>query len=448
MSNAPTVEKPPQKRPESRDENRPLVGQNEHGDEHAVPDDLEQPRTGVVVGMVVAFAVLLLLLLAVGIIPNYREVQETRRLAEERQKQKLVVSVMRPKASTGEKDVILPCNISANQSTALYTRTNGYLKKWNFDIGAHVDEGQVMAEIEAPEVDAQLAQSKAAVKQNEAAVVKAKADLDLARVTYARYVDAQKKSPGSVTQEDVDTKKSAFDNASAGVQQAEANLDAANQNVNQLTVTQGFQKIIAPFSGTVTARNYDVGALLSPTITDAGKEIFDLAQTDPLRVFVNVPQGYANNVKIGQKAFLAVRNFPRKFEGTVALTAGALDSTTRTLRVQIDFPNKEALLFAGEYGLVTLPVTPQVPVAIIPTSGLIFNAKGLQVAVVDSGNKIHFKQIKVGRDFGTEIEVTSGLGTDDLVITNPGERVVEGAEVQPPKEMPDDKAAPTSMPAK
>ncbi len=320
--------------------------------------------------------------------------------------------------------------MTAYQQTALYTRTNGYLKEWHFDIGQHVEKGQLMAVIETPEVDAQLEQSKATLEQNKANVVKAQADLDLARVTLQRYVDAQKTSPGSVTQEDVDTRRSAYDNAQAAVKQVQASVTQAQANVQQLQVTVNFEKIYAPFSGTVTARNYDVGALLSPTDIGPGKEIFDLAQTDKLRVFVNVPQTYASNVKRGQKAQLEVVNYPgRKFDGTITLTAGAIDPNTRTLRTQIDFDNADGSLFAGAYGQLFLPVTPQQAVSVIPSSSLVFNAAGTEVATLGPDDKVHVRTVELGRDLGTELEVTKGLDAADRVIVNPGERTTEGAEV-------------------
>ena len=398
--------------------------------EGAIPNDLPAPGPVVIVGVVVAFAVVLAVLFLVGFIPDRREQAATRREAAERGAAKPVVQWTRPTGFTGEKDLTLPCDVTANQQTALYTRTNGYLKAWHYDIGQHVQQGALMAVIETPEVDAQLEQSRATLQQNQANVTKAQADLDLARVTLQRYVDAQKTSPGSVTQEDVDTRRSAYDDAVAGLKQVQATVKQAQASVDQLQTQVNFEKIVAPFSGTVTARNYDVGALLSPTDIGPGKEIFDLAQTDLLRVFVNVPQGYANNVKRGLKAGLRVRNFPRdEFQGTVTRTSGALDPNTRTLRVQIDFPNADGRLFAGEYGQVRLPVTEQVPVQLIPSSALIFNAQGLSVGTIAADNKVRLKTVTLGRDFGTELEVTSGLARDDRVITNPGERAADGAEV-------------------
>lgn len=419
-----------------------------HGDEHGIPKDLETPSGFAIAIAVAAFVLLLVVLFFVGYIPSHREETLARDEAVARSKMLPVVQWTNPISTAGAHDVILPCNVKANQSTAIYTRTNGYLKKWNFDIGAHVEVGQLMAEIETPEVDAQLKQSQASLEQNQAAVKKAEADKDLAQSTLNRYLEAAEKSPGSVTKEAIDQNQSALKDADAALTQANANVDAAKANVQQLQTQVGFEKVYAPFSGTVTARNYDVGALLSPTNTSPGSEIFDLAQTDLLRVFVNVPQEYSNDVKLNENAKLYIRNFPGKsFDGVIHATTGAVDPNTRTLSVQINFPNKDGQLFAGEYGEIHLPVTDPQTVGLIPTSALIFNAKvsGLQVATVAEDNKVKMKRIITGRDFGTNIEVTKGLNDDDKVITNPSERVAEGVTVDA-KEAP--KPVPTSAPVK
>ncbi len=401
------------------------------GHDEVIPHDLKTASTLMVILMVALFVALLGGLLAVGIIPDQREKKATRADAQRRAAAKPVALWTHPIVSTGEKDVQLPCDVTAYQQTALYTRTNGYLKEWHYDIGQRVEKGALMAVIDTPEVDAQLEQSKATLEQNKANVLKAQADLDLAKVTLQRYVDAQKTSPGSVTQEDVDTRRSAYDDAVAGLKQVQATVAQAQANVDQLQTQVNFERIIAPFSGTVTARNYDVGALLSPPTSSASSpEIFDLQQTDKLRVFVNVPQNYANNVKQGQEAYLSVVNFPgREFKGAVTLTAGAVNPNTRTLRVQIDFDNASGALFAGAYGQIRLPVTPQQPVSIIRSSSLIFSAAGTEVGVLGPDDKVHIKTIVLGRDLGTELQVSSGLTAADRVITNPGERTVEGADM-------------------
>jgi RND family efflux transporter MFP subunit len=352
-----------------------------------------------------------------------------------------VVQFIKTSPQTGTHDLRLPCNVQANQSTAIFTRTTGYLLHWYFDIGQHVNQGQVMAVIDTPEVDAQLKQSQAAELQNEAAVKKAEADQDLAQKTLDRYLESAKQSPGSVTKEAIDQNESALKDAIAALNQARANVEAAKANVQQLTTQVGFEKVYAPFSGIVTARHYDNGALLSPTNNAPGTEIFDLDQTDPLRVFINVPQEYANQIKIGDKAILNVRNYPTtSFEGIITLTSGALDPNTRTLNVQINFDNKKGLLYKNMYGEIRLPLTDPENVGLIPTGALVFNAqsKGNQVATVTDVQekedhkkvgKVHMKSIKTGRDFGTTIEVTAGLSPSDLIITNPSERTTEGAEV-------------------
>jgi RND family efflux transporter MFP subunit len=185
-----------------------------------------------------------------------------------------------------------------------------------------------------------------------------------------------------------------------------------------------------------------VGALVSPSNTAPGKELFRITQTDTLKVYVNVPQTYTTSVKTGQKAFLTVRNYPDKeFEGTVARSAGALDPNTRTMAFELHFPNKDGQLFAGMYGTVRMPIIAEKPLLTIPTSALVFNAAGLQVALVKD-NKVHFQKIEVGRDLGTEIEVTNGISADDQVIANPGERLVENGEVQVIKSKPTGQEAP------
>jgi RND family efflux transporter MFP subunit len=413
------------------------------GGEHAIPPDLKIPPTSSIVIAVVVFVLLLIALLIIGEVPHYYEAKQASDDAVARAAQLPIVSYTVPTVSSGkDHEIVLPCDVKANQQTAIYTRTTGYLKKWYFDIGQHVEAGQLMAEIDTPEVDAQLAQSQASLKQNEAAVKKAEADQDLAQKTLDRYNKANAQSPGSVTEEAIDQNRSALKDADAALNQAIANVAAAEANVKQLTTQVGFEKVYAPFTGTVTARNYDVGALLSPTNNAAGSEIFDLAQTDPLRVFVNVPQEYANSIHIPGKAKLFVRNFPAKpFMGDIALTSGAVDPNTRTLSVQMNFPNKDGQLFAGEYGEVHLPVEDAQPVALVPTSALVFNAqaKGLQLSIVtdlqkdDKGEEtgtVKMKPIKTARDFGTAIEVTSGLAEGDRVITNPSERTGDGAKVK------------------
>jgi RND family efflux transporter MFP subunit len=242
-------------------------------------------------------------------------------------------------------------------------------------------------------------------------------------------LQSQKLSPGSVTQEDIDAKRAVVADDVGALNVAVATVAQDQAEVQRLAVLQGYEQVIAPFSGTITARNDDVGALINPSITTAGTEIFDIADTDTLRVYVNVPQSASTQVQMGQPAYLTVRNYPkREFAGVVARMAGALDQNTRTLPFELDFPNSDGALYAGMYGQARLPLQQNQTVLVIPTSGLIFDRNGLQVAVVQD-QKIHFQKISVGRDMGTAIEVTDGLTADDNVVVNPGERLAEGVAV-------------------
>ncbi|MGD0462686.1 MAG: efflux RND transporter periplasmic adaptor subunit [Tepidisphaeraceae bacterium] len=340
-----------------------------------------------------------------------------------------IVVVARPKPTGAVEDLVLPGNASPMQETALYARVNGFLKRWLVDIGAHVEAGQLLAEIDAPDVDAQLNEARAAVDQAKANAVSAQTNDELAQATYVRYKGLI--PSGGVTQEDLDTKQSAAAQAAAAKDAANAAVKSAQATVQRLEAEQGFEKIVAPFAGIITARNYDVGALISPADTAPGHELFRIAETDKLRIWVYVPQSYVTLIRPEQPvAFQAPSNYPgRKFTGIVARTAGALDPATRTLRTELDFDNADGRLWAGMYGQVLFNIHREKPVLTVPTSALVFNAQGTQVAIVDQ-DVVHFRKITVGRDMGTEIEVATGLTGDEQIVSNPGERLVEGSQVQ------------------
>jgi RND family efflux transporter MFP subunit len=393
--------------------------------------DLHKPSTFTVVIVVIAFLVLLAVLFVIGLIPYLHARAQARADALEQGSGVPMVQVGLPKQPGNATDLHYPCDVRANQATDIFPQSNGYLKKFYVDIQDHADSGQLLAVIDEPEVDAQLDQSKANLVLAQANVLKAQSDLDLAQKTLDRYVATQKSSPGAVSQEEIDQNQSAVEDARSALAQAKATVVADQANVQQLTVMQGFEKVYAPFSGTITVRNYDVGALLSPTVTP-GKQMFSIAQTDPLRVFVNVPQAEATQIKKGQSAFLTVQNYPdRTFQGSIARTSGAIDLTTRTLTVEVHFPNKDGSLLPGMYGQVSLQTRNAASSLLIPSSALIFNAAGLNVAVVKD-DKIHMQSITIGRDLGTEIEITKGLSPEDQVVTNPGARLAEGTAVQVP----------------
>jgi RND family efflux transporter MFP subunit len=401
------------------------------GGHDEIPKDLPKIGTGKIMIVAVVGVAILAGLFVLGYVPRRNRIAEANKVAQE-QSEKPIVEVQLPKRVTTGGNLVLPADARAMQETPIYPRANGYLKRLLVDIGDHVKAGDLLAEIDTPEVDAQLNEAKAALEQARANMTKSKADLALAQSTLNRYETLAKSDGGlAVTQQDLDEKRAAFNQSQSAANAAGANVTAAEAAVQRLITLQGFEKVTAPFNGVVSARNYDVGALISPANTAAGSELFRLTRADTLRVFVNVPQSAASAVKIGQPATLEVRNFAgKKFAGKVVRTSGAIDPNTRTLRMEIDIPNSDYTLWAGMYGQVTLPILADNPPLIVPTSAMMFAQDGTKVALVDAGGKIRMQKITVGRDLGQELEVTEGLSGDDKVVTNPGERLADGVEVQ------------------
>jgi RND family efflux transporter MFP subunit len=364
---------------------------------------------------IAAIAVLFIL----GFWIRHERVAKREKMAEETRNRKLVVEVVRPKGTQKSFELTLPADVRAYAATSLYARTNGYLASWTVDINDRVKRGDVMAVISAPDTDADLEQAEAALNQQQT-------NYKLADVTAGRYQGLV--ATQGVTQQQLDQFNSASEQAKAGVVSSAASVD-------RLKALVGFEKIIAPFDGVVTARNYDVGALISATNIGAGQQLFDLAQDDQLRVFVNVPQSYAFLVKYGQEVeLLLARNYPgHRFKGLVTRSTGSLDPVTRTLRTELDFKNNDPAghIFPGMYGEALFEIHREKAVLTIPTSALLFEADGKQVAVVDTNNKVHFQKISPGSDFGTEIEVLDGLKGDERVVSNPGLGLAEGVTVSP-----------------
>ena len=363
------------------------TAQDHPTDDHGLPKDLKPASGLLVLVMVLVFLGLLTALFFVGWVPHEKQERQAEADAKETSIGAPVVSVEHPRAATGSKDLMLPGNVDPEQETAIFSRANGYLKKLNCDIGDHVNTGDVLAEIDTPEVDAQLAQSKAALEQAKVNVRRQQEHWNLAQRTFERYDDFAKKGTGGVTQQQLDEVNSAAKDAADQLAAAKSAVIASEADMQRLTTLVDFEKVIAPFSGTITARNYDLGALLSSD--GSGKELFHLAKTDLLRVFVEVPQPYATLIKLSQPAFLSVRNYPgREFSGVIARTAGALNANSRTLRFELHFPNSDGSLYAGMYGQARLPVSQDKPVLMIPSSALVFNASGMQVALVRDGKAL------------------------------------------------------------
>ena len=364
-----------------------------------------------IIGLALAAAVALLVS---GIVPRKRAearlTEETERLAIP------TVSVVHPKRSAPADELVLPANVQAYIDSPIYARTNGYLKKWYVDIGARVKQGQLLAEIETPEVDQQLRQARADL-------LTAQANLNLAEITNNRYSGLLKTDSVS---------KQEADNAAGNYAALKATVEAGQANVRRLEELQSFQRIYAPFAGVITARNTDIGALI-----DAGSgggthtELFHIAQPDKLRVYVNVPQVYAPSTKPGLDADLIVSEFPgRRFPGTLERTANAIDQTTRTLLVEIRVNNPTGVLFSGAYAEAHLKLPNAGSSFILPVNALLFRSEGLRVAAVGNDNRAQLKPITVGRDYGTEIEVVSGLEGQEAIIINPPDSIVSGEEVR------------------
>jgi RND family efflux transporter MFP subunit len=325
------------------------------------------------------------------------------------------VSVVSPAQTNPAQDIILPGNVQPYITSPIYSRTNGYLKEWYFDIGAHVKQGQLLAVIETPEVDQQLQQARANL-------LTAKANLELAAITKMRYQGLLKSN--AVSQQDVDNAVGTY-NANNAI------VEADQAAVDQFTALVSFEKIYAPFDGVITARNTDIGDLIDSGSSGSVKtDLFHIAQPGTLRVYVNVPEEYSRGIKVGMKADLVLAEFPgRKFQGKLVRTADAINVTTRTLLIEIDVDNPTGTLLTGSYAEVHLAVPTPASTYLIPVNTLLFRTEGLRVGTVKDG-KVALATVTPGHDFGDRIEIVSGLHAGDEIIVNPPDSIVEGQEVQ------------------
>lgn len=362
----------------------------------------------------VALAVLVVLLLAGGF-SVARRLTERRALAKETEKLALpTVAVTRPGAEPASDELMLPAQLQAYTESSIYSRTSGYLLRWHKDIGSHVNKGELLAEIDTPEVDQELSQARATRQQIEA-------QLQLAKTSAERWNNLRKTD--SVSQQEADQQTSAYT-------QAQANLAAAEANVRRLEQLESFKRIYAPFSGVITRRNTDMGALITAGSSGQTKELFDIAQVDPLRVFVSVPQMNAPSMRKGMKAYIELREYPgQKFAGQVVRTADAIDPATRTLLTEIDVPNKEGRLLPGAYAQVRFAVPVAFTRISVPVNALLFRAEGPRVAVVGADSKVHLRAVTIGRDFGTKVEILGGLDANDQIVVNPADSLEDGQQV-------------------
>jgi multidrug efflux system membrane fusion protein len=359
--------------------------------------------------------VALLILLIAGAVTLVGRESHERALAKETERSTIpTVAVVHPQAEQPEEELVLPGSLLAFEESPIYARTSGYLVRWYKDIGSRVNAGELLATIDTPEIDQELNQTRAARQQ----IV---AQMELAKISAERWENLRKSDSVSAQEADQQT---------SGYKQAQANLAAADANVRRLEQLENFKRVYAPFSGVLTKRNVDPGALITAGSGTAGRELFDIARIDPLRVFTSVPQAYAPFIKTGGQATVTLQEFAgQKFSAKIARTAEAIDPNTRTLLTEVDVPNKDGRLLPGSFGEVHFAVGSNVNKVTVPVNAMLFRAEGPRLAVVDANNKIELRPINIGRDYGTSLEILGGVSTEDRIVINPPDSLEQGQQV-------------------
>ena len=325
------------------------------------------------------------------------------------------ISTGYPQPEPRSNELELPGSVQAYTESPIYARTNGYLLRWYKDIGATVTKGELLADLDTPEVDQELSQAQAARQQMVAA-------LDLAHTSADRWRELRRTD--SVSQQELDQRTSDY-------AQAQANMAAADANVRRLQQLESFKHVYAPFAGVLTKRNVDIGALVNAGNGGSGKELFNLALIDPLRVYVSVPEADAPSIRVGMRAWIGLAEFPAsRFSGTVVRTANAIDQNTRTLLTEVDVPNKDGRLLPGAYAQVRFNVPVNGRRLSVPSSAMLFRSEGPSVAVVGPDDRVQLRPIVIGRDFGTSLEILQGVRANDRVVQNPPDSLEDGQKVR------------------
>lgn len=365
---------------------------------------------------IVAALIALLGLFGAGALSIRARAKEQTALSAETQRLAVTtVSVSYPQPEPRSNELELPGSVQAYTESPIYARTNGYLLRWYKDIGASVQKGDLLADLDTPEVDQELSQAQAARQQMVAA-------LDLARTSADRWRDLRRTD--SVSQQELDQKTSDY-------AQAQANWAAADANVRRLEELESFKHVYAPFAGVLTRRNVDIGALVNAGNGGSGKELFNLALIDPLRVYVSVPEADAPSMRVGMRAWIGLAEYPAShFGGTVVRTANAIDMNTRTLLTEVDVPNKSGRLLPGAYAQVHFNVPVNGRRLSVPSSAMLFRSEGPSLAVVGPGDRVQLRPIVIGRDFGTSLEILQGVGAHDRVVENPPDSLENGQAVR------------------
>jgi membrane fusion protein, multidrug efflux system len=363
--------------------------------------------------MLTGFGAFALGLLALGLAGKLHQRSALAETARD-QGRPTMVSVVQPRRSEQVPAVVLPATLEPMQETVVYARTSGYLKKVYVDIGDRVDAGQLLAQIESPEVDESLREARARADQERASLVLAGATRERIRQLFREEL---------VSRQQLDEQEAAFETRRSAVEAAEATAE-------NLAKQQGFQRVAAPFAGTVTARHVDLGALITAGSGQNATSLFTIGQTGGLRVFIDVPQTAAVGIEAGQSVQVSLRERPGKVtEGRVVRTAGALDPRSRTLRTEVRLPNTDRTLLPGMYVQVAFPAASGSPALLVPANTLVIRAEGAQVAAVEGG-AVRYRKVALGRDFGREVEVVSGLNGEESLVASPSDRLTDGETVQ------------------
>jgi RND family efflux transporter MFP subunit len=366
-------------------------------------------------GVFVIFLALAAVLLVIAAYLLFLRKSQYKALAKETEASTIpTVAVVRPVAESGDENLVLPGTLQAFVEAPIYARTSGYLRKWYHDIGSRVTTGEALADIDTPEVDQQLAQARADVAT-------AQANLRLAEITAARNLELLKTNAIS---------RQEADNSSGDLAAKRAIVQSAEANVRRLQELKSFQRVSAPFNGVITRRNVDIGTLINSGNGGTAQQLFVLAQTDPIRVFVNVPESSAASIRPGIGAYLELTQYPgQKFEGKVARTSESIDLSTRTLNTEVDVPNKTGQLLPGGFAQVHLQVKATGQRLQIPVNSLLFRSEGLRAIVIDSNQRARLHPLVVGRDYGATLEVLGGITAEDWIVLNPPDSLEDGQEV-------------------
>jgi len=386
---------------------------------------------------------IVIVLVAVGAFQMFQRRAEYKALADNTEALAVpTVAVIHPAAQTGDENLVLPGTLMAYIESPIYARTNGYLKAWYHDIGSRVSKGELLADIDTPEIDQQLSQARADLATSQA-------NVHLSEITAVRYSELLKTDGVS---------KQEVDNATGDLAAKRAIVQSAEANVRRLEELKSFQRVEAPFSGVITRRNTDIGQLINAGNGGSSQQLFFLAQTDPMRVYVNVPEAYASSIRPGIGAYLELTQIPgQKFQGKIVRTAEAIDLSTRTLLTEVDVPNKSAKLLPGGYAQVHLLVKVTAQRLQVPVNALLFRSEGLRAVVIDANHHTRLQSLTVGRDYGTSLEVLNGLKPDDWIVLNPPDSLEDGQQVHvkevnnplvpAPTTAPSSQAAPAKPPA-